>query len=43
MDPTDAIYLMSLKCGLRVCRIVDPNMTVRAGMELKYLCPETVE
>lgn len=43
MDPVEVIYLMSLKCGLRVCRIVDPNMTVRAGMELKYLCPETVE
>ena len=43
MDPVDVIYLMSLKCDLRVCRIVDPNMTVRTGMELKYLCPETAE
>ena len=43
MDPTDAVYLMSLKCDLRVCRIVDPKMTVRACMKLKYLCPETAE
>ena len=36
-DPSDALYLMSMKCGLRVCQIVDPKMTVRAEIGLEYI------
>lgn len=38
-DRLDAGLLMSLQCQLRVCQIVDPNMTVRAEMKLELLKP----
>lgn len=39
-NPDDALYLMSLKCNLAVCQIVDPNMTVRAEMAVEFLKPK---
>jgi Predicted acetamidase/formamidase len=39
-DRTEALYLMSMKCDLRVCQIVDPNMTVRAEISTEYLQPK---
>ena len=39
-DASDALYLMSMKCNLSVCQIVDPNMTVRAGIDVVYLKPK---
>lgn len=38
-DPSDAMYLLSLKCNLAVCQIVDPNMTVRAELPIELLHP----
>ena len=37
----DARYLMSLKCDLAVCQIVDPNKTVRASIDMEFLKPKT--
>lgn len=39
-NEADALYLMSLKCNLAVCQIVDPNMTVRAEMSLEFIRPK---
>jgi len=38
-DTGDAMFLMSLKCNLVVCQVVDPLMTVRAEMKVEYLKP----
>ena len=34
---TDAGRLMSMKCDLAVCQTVDPNVTVRAGMDAELI------
>lgn len=36
-DRTEAGYLLSLKCNLTVCQIVDPLMTVRAELDLNLI------
>lgn len=36
-DPVEAGYLLSLRCDLKVCQIVDPNMTVRAEIDSSLL------
>lgn len=38
-DRTEAAYLLSLRCNLAVCQIVDPNMTVRAELALELVDP----
>lgn len=38
-DRMEAGYLMSLRCNVAVCQIVDPNMTVRAEIPLELLRP----
>lgn len=38
-DRSDAGYLLSMKCNLAVCQIVDPKMTVRAEMPLELVRP----
>ena len=38
-DKLEAGYLMSLKCNLAVCQIVDPKMTVRAEIEKELVKP----
>jgi len=38
-DPTEAGYLLSLKCNLAVCQIVDPKLTVRAELPLELVKP----
>lgn len=42
-DSSDAAYLLSLRCNLAVCQIVDPNMTVRAEIPLEMLQPGKTE
>lgn len=43
MQPEDAACLMSLKCDLAVCQIVDPNMTLRAGLPVSLIEPKKEE
>lgn len=38
-DRRDAGFLLSLQCDLAVCQIVDPNMTVRAEIDLDLVRP----
>lgn len=40
-DRLDAGLLMSLQSNMAVCQIVDPNMTVRLGINVELLHPET--
>lgn len=39
-DPVEAGYLLSMKCNLAVCQIVDPQMTVRAELPAELMKPE---
>ena len=35
-DKTEAGMLMSMKCDLAICQIVDPQVTVRAMMDKEF-------